>query len=429
MGNRLFGLGSGDGINQTRAAVEDIAAQTANGLREALVTDAKILEYEALKEFTQKALTVSKTPTKVITLNMPTYDWFEGGYAISDTIKLHQPIWGIAEETTYRIIRYDIGKDRVKIDVGDPRQHLDTLQADLKAQIDVSDIYMAGATNIYAQSVQGNMERTAAAVYPLILKIRIPDDAVKINKVLLDWNLSGFRTYTSVVENGGSCSPTSADGGADVVTSASHNLGTRGMNSVNAGSITTIAEANVASDEGDDEQAYGSLINGNSQGYVRNYYLYDDCLTEDSPDCLLTELITSYTVACYASKATHTHLTDVPSLGGDVDFGHDHTVVAYGNHDHVVNIADHHHTVSIPDHTHPLTSGIIQESLGSPTLELYVNSVLVDNNYTGDNTDINIAGYMNTGAWNEIKLQPKEATVALLRAELNAFVKIFIRSR
>ena len=424
MGNRLYGLGSGDGINQTRAAVEDITAQTANGLREALVTDARILEYAALKEFTQKALTVSKAATKVITLNMPTFDWFEGGYAISDTIKLHQPVWGIPDETTYRIIRCDIGKDRVKIDVGDPRQHLDTLRADLKAQIDVSDVYMAGATNIYAQSVQGNMERTAAAVYPLILKIRIPDDAVKINKVLLDWNLSGFRTYTSVVDDGGGCTPTTADGGADVITSVAHNLGTRTAAVEYAGDIETIAdsvETNAPTQSGET----GYMIAGATGLIIKNY----DYACAPLAYCTSMLNITSLAGPFNLSKDTHTQNVDLPIALGEVIDQHDHLVNAYGNHTHTVNIDDHQHEVTIPDHTHPLTSGIVQESLGSPTLELYVNSVLVDNDYTGDNTDINIAGYMNTGAWNEIKLQPKAGTVALLRAELNAFVKIFIRSR
>ena len=424
MGNRLYGLGSGDGINQTRAAVEDITAQTANGLREALVTDARILEYEALKEFTQKALTVSKAPHKVITLNMPTYDWFEGGYAISDTIKLHQPVWGIPDETTYRIIRADIGKDRVKIDVGDPRQHLDTLRADLKAQIDVSDIYMAGATNIYAQSVQGNMERTAANIYPLILKIRIPDDAVKINKVLLDWNLSGFRTYTSVVDDGGYATPTSSAGGADVITSAAHNLGTRTAAVEYAGDIETIADS-VETDAPTQTGTHALLTYSYSWSNLR-YYTDLNCdvlsICDGQPRPLTLGMH-------YISDDAHTQNVDLPVALGEVIDQHDHLVNAYGNHTHTVSIADHTHTVTIPDHTHPLTSGIVQESLGSPTLELYVNSVLVDNDYTGDNTDINIAGYMNTGAWNEIKLQPKAGTVALLRAELNAFVKIFITSR
>ena len=76
------------------------------------------------------------------------------------------------------------------------------------------------------------------------------------------------------------------------------------------------------------------------------------------------------------SDDAHTQNVDLPVALGEVVDQHDHVVNAYGNHTHTVNIADHTHTVSIPDHTHPLTSGIIQESLGSPTLELYVNSVL-----------------------------------------------------
>ena len=424
IGNRLFSLGSGDGINQTRAVIEDISSQTANGLREALVTDARILEYNALKEFTQKALTVSKTAQKVISLSMSTFDWFEGGYAISDTIKLHQPIWGIPEETEYRIIRCDIGKDTTKIDVGDPRQHLDTLQADLKAQIDVSDIYMAGATNIYAQSVQGNMERTATNVYPLILKIRIPDDAVKINKVLLDWTLSGFRTYTSVAADGGGCSPTSGDGGADAVTSGIHNLGSRVAGDEYAGAIATVTD-NVETDAPSQTGDYVYLATDVKQRYLLAG-LFDDCTNQL---CTFAWLSDSVTAQKYIPDDDHTSNVDLPIALGEATVQHDHTVAAYGNHTHSVAIADHTHTVTIPDHTHPLTSGIIQESLGSPTLELYVNSVLVDNNYTGSNSDVNIAGYMNTGTWNEIKLQPKEGTVALLRAELNAFIKLFIRSR
>ena len=425
MGNRLFSLGSGDGINQTRAAVEDLTSQTANGLREALVTDARILEYGALKEFTQKALTASKDEQEVISLSMSTYDWFEGGYEISDVIKLHQPIWGIPDETEYRIIRCDIGKDIVKIDVGDPRQHLDTVQADLKAQIDVSDVYMAGATNIYAQSVQGNMERTAGNVYPLILKIRIPDDAVKINKVLLDWTLSGFRTYTSVAGDGGSCSPTSEEGGADVVTSGGHTLGTRGMTFEYIGDIQTFSDDM----ESDAPSQSGSYVYLPTSLVIRYQEMseYSNCSNLSCEH--VYPIPYPYITAQKVNNDAHTANTTIESLSGYGIDDHDHIVNAYGSHTHSVSIPDHTHTVTIEDHTHPLTSGIIEESLGSPTLELYVNDVLVGNAYTGDNSDINIAGYMAVGTWNEIKLQPKASTVALLRAELNAFIKVFIRSR
>jgi hypothetical protein len=339
---------------------------------------------------------------------MPTYDWFDGGYAISDTIKLHQPVWGIPDETTYRSIRADVGKDRVAIDV--------------------ADVYMHGATNIYAQSVQGNMERTAAAVYPLTLKIRIPDDAVKINKVLLDWTLSGFRTYSTVAANGGGCSPTSAAGGADAVTSGIHNLGTRIAGDKYAGAIETLADSVETDAPTQTGHYFGGIDSWYSAGRVRWFGNLATCEADTDAFCVYVKLPIDIS-SKYLSEDTHTANVDLPVAFGEVTDLHDHTVAAYGNHTHSVSISDHTHTVTIPDHTHPLTSGIIQESLGSPTLELYVNSVLVDNNYTGSNSDVNIAGYMNTGTWNEIKLQPKEGTVALLRAELNAFIKVFIQSR
>jgi hypothetical protein len=429
MANRLYSLGSGDGINQTRAATEDIAAQTTNGLREALVTDARILEYEALKEFTQKALTISKTETKVITLNMPTYDWFEGGYAISDTIKLHQPVWGIPDETTYRIIRCDIGKDRVKIDVGDPRQHLDTMQADLKAQIDVSDVYMAGATNIYQVGpIMDNMERTVSAVFPLTMKIRIADDAVKINKVLLNWSLSGYRTFSTVAESEDLGTISSQDGGAEAITSGIKNE--PNFNSVDAELtlLTTVKTVGEDTKAGDNEYVTGKLVN--TYWSVYGYHSYSSDVCTEPPVCISGRLPYDLTDWVKIQKQEHKHKFDSPVQSIiDDPYGdyHEHSVKV-PNHAHSVTIPDHTHQVILGSHEHPLNLAIWEESLGSPTLELKVNGSTVGSDYTGSQTDINIAGFMSTG-WNTVELQPKESTTARLRAQLDAFVKVFIQSK
>lgn len=428
MANRIFGLGSGDGINQTRAAVEDIAAQASSGLREALVTDARILEYETLKEMAGKSLTVSKTPQKVLKLTMPTYDWFDGGYTISDTIKLHQPVWGIPDETTYRIIRADVGKDRVAIDVGDSRQHLDTLQADLKAQIDVADVYMHGATNIYQVGpIIDNMERTDSSVFPLTMKIRIADDAVKINKVLLNWSLSGYRTFSTVASSKDLGTKTSNDGGAETITSGIKNEPNFDSVDTELTLLTTVEVLDEDTKGGDDSYYSGFLVASINDG---RYHRYSSLDCSDSPSCVQGYLPTDLSPMVDVPIKAHTHKKDRSPLSIiDDPYGDYHVhSVKVPNHAHSVSLPDHDHNVILGSHEHTLNYGIKQESLGAPTLELIVNGDTVANNYTGSQTDINIAGYMSTG-WNTVELQPKTGTTARLRAQLDAFVKVFVESR
>jgi hypothetical protein len=260
------------------------------------------------------------------------------------------------------------------------------------------------------------------------MKIRIADDAVKINKVLLNWSLSGYRTFSTVASSEDLGTISSQDGGLEALTSGIKNE--PNFNSVDEELtlLTTVKTLDEDTKAGDNEYVTGKLVN--TYWSVYGYHSYSSDACTEPPVCILGRLPYDLTDWVKIQKQEHKHKFDSPVQSIiDDPYGdyHEHSVKV-PNHAHSVSIPDHQHDVILGSHSHPLDYGIMQESLGSPTLELIVNGNTVGDNYTSAETDINIAGYMTTG-WNTVELQPKTGTTARLRAQLDAFVKVFIESR
>jgi hypothetical protein len=204
--NRVFGLGGGTAINQYRAITEDQSAQDSLGkIRETTYRDSRLFDYALVKGQARKLLTQSKVAQEQIQCTMPIYDYFEGGYDICDTIKLHQSKWGIPDEREYTIRRVDISLSGVKLDIGIGREHLDNLQGNIQQQLAIHDVYMQGETSTFqAGPVEANYQRVdATTVYPVKMRIDIPSNAKAINNALISWKLGPYRADLTGTGTGG----------------------------------------------------------------------------------------------------------------------------------------------------------------------------------------------------------------------------------
>lgn len=103
--------------------------------------------------------------------------------------------------TNYRLqsIEYAEGNDSIILELSDVDEFLLGNVAELNKKMDINNVYGQGATNIWQVGpVIDNFEKTASTTYKITLKIYIPTEAIAINKIKLNWNLRGYRTYTNI---------------------------------------------------------------------------------------------------------------------------------------------------------------------------------------------------------------------------------------
>lgn len=102
----------------------------------------------------------------------------------------------------YRLqsVEYIEGDDALVMELSDVDEFLLGNIAELNKKMDINNVYGQGATNIWQVGpLSDNFQRVdAGTVYKTTLKIYIPEEAIAINKVKINWTLGGFRTYTKV---------------------------------------------------------------------------------------------------------------------------------------------------------------------------------------------------------------------------------------
>jgi len=102
--------------------------------------------------------------------------------------------------SVYRLhsVEYDSEEDALTLELSEVDEFFLGEIAELNKKMDINDVYGQGATNIYQVGpVIDNFERVdASTVYPLTLKIYIPEEAIAINKVKLNWTLMPYRYFT-----------------------------------------------------------------------------------------------------------------------------------------------------------------------------------------------------------------------------------------
>lgn len=107
----------------------------------------------------------------------------------------------LTQPSVYRLqsIEYEEATDAMILELSDVDEFLLGNIAELNKKMDINNVYGQGATNIWQVGpVIDNFEKTASTTYKITLKIYIPAEAIAINKVKLNWDLQGYRTYTSV---------------------------------------------------------------------------------------------------------------------------------------------------------------------------------------------------------------------------------------
>src|SRR5690606_29906912 len=97
-------------------------------------------------------------------------------------------------------------RGKVQLEIANKTQTIATAMADIQNRLRVEEVYAQGATNVNVYNLAENCDPT----HPAKLRIWIPDEAIRINKVLLTYDNEPFRADSKAIEGGGGVSTSSA---------------------------------------------------------------------------------------------------------------------------------------------------------------------------------------------------------------------------
>ena len=223
MANRYYALGSGEGVNQVNLLyAKDLESETEAQNEHYYVENAGSIEKYGLRE----SILVDRSITEPSLLLLAANEKLDYYSRLDPIIKVRaadvweetcQPIDHFVPGQVCRIIEPELDYDepwriirRTKPDLtgkpGDVELILGRMYNTIANAID--KVYnrdqeekrtSQGATNIWTQSFGDN----ADADHPIEFGFRLPDDLLNVNKCVLDWTVSHFRTYSKGALGGG----------------------------------------------------------------------------------------------------------------------------------------------------------------------------------------------------------------------------------
>lgn len=383
--NRVYALGYGEGVNQLTINsvnndvpyVEDAISIQEYGLCPTILVDSRYEVAENLKGYALQMLSQLKDP--YITYEVSAIDAFRlngdifGRFWPGDVVRVIDTDMGIMLRT--RIV--DIEKSDLRGAPGDisvtlanKSRDIATSISDLASRTRINETYAQGATNLTVQNFADNADPD----HPAILKIWIPTETVRINKIQLSVEFEPFRAYSKAVEGGGAYT---GDASIKTFTSGSQVL--------------------------DDPEAPN---------------LYDGICQSDGAH---NHGIANGTLLAVVN-------TNLQIIGYD-------GFVESGNHNHRMPVHEHEIKidipgVEIPDHTHDLEFGIYEGQRASTA------TITVDGNIMpaiDDYSDINIVSYLSKddsgkitrNTWHTVEVAPNQMS----RIVAALFTQLFTNSR
>ena len=228
---RLYLLGYGEGVNQL--TIKDINnglpyldADTISvyGIKKSVFCDRRFENAESLMARGRALLESLKIPyttytakaADLVQLTGDPWDEFMPGKVVhvmdgEDGVEFEARLVTVAK--TNASVRSGDLELTIANSVRDIADSINTL-ADRQG---INELYSQGATNLYAQQYADN----ADAAHPARMKVYIPNGCVRINQMLLSFEVEPFRAYETGAASGGGTTVTSEDGGGTTVTSTS----------------------------------------------------------------------------------------------------------------------------------------------------------------------------------------------------------------
>lgn len=415
--NRVYPLGSGEGVNQLnikkvnptgQAYIENAQSIVDNGLIEYIWVDRRFTDAKSLMQSAQSLLTKFSQPIvsweidavdllKCITSpgeKVPKIDELRLG----KVIQIRTEKFGIVNLRILKESKSDVFGDpgNIKLSIGNVLTDLGTTQADIERKIEINQLYSQGATNILNYDKADNADEQ----YPVKFRIYIDDDVVKINTCELTFETTKFRAYSKTLKASGKVVKSTSSGGGSVQSATSQA----------AGQSTQTSSANGTHRHR--VFVYDSVVNHNWKddvtanvfyGYNRSMPIYIQ--GSSRPGDIYTD----------QAADNHTHTVTTPS--------HTHNVS--------ITIPNHTHNIDIPEHTHEIQYGIYEDSDIADRVTITVDGNVIPGTDTSKER-FNIVEYLSKSTdgtinrgWHEIIMTPNKRA----RIEAQITMRVFIKSQ
>jgi phage minor structural protein len=471
---RIYPLGYGEGVNQLgiesvnptgqpyidsdTVATYGIVARTWVDRRyekaQALFNDAKAL----LEYYKHPFVSYEIEAAELYTLTSDPLDKF----AIGKRVRVIDEEFGADFiERVVRRVKSDVVQNPADVQLELSNRTLDSADIDVSVieKQQINDLYAQGATNIDSHDFADNCD----PANPAILKVYIPTELVRINKMIMNYEVNAFRAYSKSALDGGGSTITSEGGGGSTVTSAggggasitsnataANNNRFEGATYDGNGNIITgaieidfqsgggemvvpLTQALVitVSDGGHTHSTDGTGTH--NHGGAAGSHNHGNPDNQNTAPSINSDGFHSHT-AQYAGDHTHgvviDHTHNVRYHSHKIDHQH---FITLPNHTHDVTLPNHTHDVDIPDHTHELEYGIFLKPETPTAVTIEIDGNVIPGVTSINGSDINIIPYLSKdgegkierGTWHEIKITPNN----LGRVEVNVYKQIFVQSR
>ncbi|MCM3032834.1 phage tail protein [Niallia sp. MER 6] len=428
--NRIYALGYGEGVNQLKIDkvnsgkpyVEDTTSIATYGLKAYVYADTSIEDAATLlanakallKQSSVPKVSYSVTAADLSALTGVSIDEFKCG----KVVRIVDPDFGTFEQRIVSESRSDIkgALEDVSLEIANKYEDIAGSIAGLERSRQINEVYSQGATNIDSHNFADN----ADSDNPAEITIYLPDELVRINKLVMSYKTDKFRAYERSIKGGGAIVDTTSSGGGSTQTSSSGGQSTQTSSS--GGGVSTSTESGGGTVQSTSTKSFAQLnltsqvpqnaIGGSAEGYPDyGFHLHEVQIPGD-----YFEHSHSVTVPA------HTHNFSVPA--------HTHSV-SVPAHTHNVTIPAHTHELTLPNHTHDIEFGIFELDESATSVQIVVDGNTVPFTATSGNLidlipylDIDSNGKVNRG-WHTIQIKPNK----LARITAQVFSQVFLQSR
>ncbi|WP_341358009.1 phage tail spike protein [Rossellomorea sp. y25] len=420
--NRIYPLGYGEGVNQLTIEsinngfpyIEDAAAIAENGIIETTWADKRFEDAATLKASAEALLKKWKEPVvswvvsaaDVSTITGAKVDELKEG----NVVRLELDDYPNVDLLIMKEHRPDIKGDpgNTQLEIGSLTEDLSTTQADLERRQKINEVYAQGATNLLAYSYNDN----ADGENPAEIMIFLPEEMVKINKLLLTYKTDYFRAYEQATEGGGATTVTSSAGGGTTVSSSSGG-GTSSTSSAGGGTSTSTAAG------GDHSHRMFLSLEGPIQELPNALFQSKNSAGQAVNVVMPANNVDLYT---YSSSGSHVHVFTLTD--------HVHTFTTQ-NHTHSITLQHHSHTTTLPNHIHAIKFGIYKHTDLPTRISIKVDGNVVDEGAL-EIENLDLLPYLEkdsegkvTRGWHTVSITPDD----LGRINANVITQFFMQSR
>lgn len=426
--NRIYPLGYGEGDNQLTIEsvnggvpyIEDAASVAEYGVRMYIWPDKRFEDAAVLKASAESLLkkwreVIASWKISAADLSSITGEPIDK-LTMGKVVRLAVPT--LKQTVDLRIVKEkksDVtgNPGAIDLEIGNKTEDLGTTQTDLERRQQVNELYSQGATNLGTYNFNDNADQNN----PAEIMFYLPDEMVRINKLLLTYKTDNFRAYEQATEGGGSTSVTSSSGGGSTATSSSGG-GTSTTTESGGGTTATTQSAGAHR-----HQMFGFQTDMGSTSPPTNFKNYV-ATANSGGSAAAGVFFCGVSSDLYTNEAAGAHSHNVTFLA------HVHSITI-PNHTHTVVIPNHTHVTTLPNHVHAIKFGIYKH----PDLPTKL-TIKVDGNVVGEDAleyeNLDIIDFLDkdsdgkvTRGWHVISITPND----LGRINANVISQFFIQSR